>query len=164
MSAPVACCLLRNKAIGGAVLAAAIAGLYTLEGVELTAYRDIAGVPTICAGTTKGVKMGQKATPEQCWSMTVADYQLHEKAVLKGITAPLNANQQIALTYFCYNVGVYACMDSTAFRKINAGDYRGGCQAMALFNKVTVNGKKVVSKGLQNRRAAEVKQCLQSVQ
>lgn len=151
---------MRNKAIGGAALAAAIAGLYTLEGVELTAYRDIAGVPTICAGTTSGVRMGQQATPQQCWDMTVRDYQLHERAVLRGITVPLNVNQQTALTFFCYNVGVSACMDSTAFRKINAGDYRAGCQAMALFNKVTVNGRKVVSKGLVNRRAAEVKQCL----
>jgi lysozyme len=151
---------MRNKAIGGAALAAAIAGLYTLEGVELTAYRDIAGVPTICAGTTSHVGMGQRATPQQCWDMTVRDYQKHEQAVLKGITVPLNVNQQTALTFFCYNVGISACMDSTAFRKTNAGDYRAGCQAMALFNKVTVNGRKVVSKGLVNRRAAEVKQCL----
>lgn len=154
---------MRNKALAGAALAAAISGLYVLEGVELTAYRDIAGVPTICAGTTKGVRMGQKATPEQCWTVTVRDYQIHERAVLRGITVPLNVNQQTALTFFCYNVGVYACRDSTAFREFNAGNYRAGCQAMALFNKVTVNGRKVVSKGLINRRAAEVKLCLASV-
>lgn len=128
--------------------------------MELTAYRDIAGVPTICAGTTSGVKMGQKATPQQCWDMTVRDYQKHEQAVLKGITVPLNVNQQVALTFFCYNVGNSACMDSTAFRKINAGDYRGGCQAMDMFNKITVDGRKIVSKGLVNRRATEVRQCL----
>lgn len=151
---------MRNKAIGGAALAAAIAGLIGLEGMSLPAYRDIAGVPTICAGSTLGVKMGDRATPQQCWEMTVRDYQKHEKAVLRGITVPLNVNQQVALTFFCYNVGVYACMDSTAFRKINAGDYTAGCQAMALFNKVTVNGRKVVSNGLRNRRAAEVKKCL----
>lgn len=154
---------MRNKAIVGAALAAAIGGLYSLEGLKLNAYLDIAGVPTICAGTTSGVKMGQKATPQQCWDMTVRDYQLHEKAVLKGITVPLNVNQQTALTFFCYNVGIAACMDSTAFRQINAGNYIAGCQAMALFNKVTVKGKKVVAKGLVNRRAAEVKQCLASV-
>jgi lysozyme len=151
---------MRNKALIGAALAAAIGGLYQLEGLELTAYRDIAGVPTICAGTTGGVRMGQTATPQQCWDMTVRDYQKHEKSVLKGITVPLNVNQQTALTFFCYNVGDSACMDSTAFRKINAGDYRGGCQAMALFNKVTVKGRKVVSKGLINRRSAEVNLCL----
>jgi lysozyme len=151
---------MRNKAIAGAALAAAIGGLYSLEGLELTAYRDIAGVPTICAGTTLHVQMGQKATPQQCWDMTVRDYQKHEKAVLKGITVPLNVSQQTALTFFCYNVGIASCMDSTAFRKINAGDYKAGCQAMALFNKVTIDGRKVVSKGLVNRRAAEVKLCL----
>jgi lysozyme len=155
---------MRNKALAGAALAAAIGGLYTLEGLELFAYKDIAGVPTICAGTTSGVRMGDKATPQQCWDMTVRDYQKHEGAVLRGITVPLNVNQQTALTFFCYNVGNAACMDSTAFRLINAGDYRAGCQAMALFNKVTIDGRKVVSRGLVNRRAAEVQKCLASTQ
>lgn len=153
---------MRNKALIGAALAAAIGGLYTLEGVKFDAYRDIAGVPTICAGTTQGVSIGDKATPQQCWDMTVADYRKHEAAVLKAINVSLNINQQMALTFFCYNVGVSACVSSTAFRLINAGDYTAGCQAMALFNKVTINGKKVVSKGIVNRRAAEVKLCLAS--
>lgn len=151
---------MRNKALTGAALAAAIGGLYSLEGLELFAYKDIAGVPTICAGTTLNVKMGQKATPQQCWDMTVKDYQIHERAVLQGIKVPLTVNRQTALTFFCYNIGVYGCLDSAAFKLFNAGDYRAGCQAMALWNKVTINGKKVVSKGLQNRRAAEVKLCL----
>lgn len=151
---------MRNKALAGAALAAAIGGLYTLEGLELNAYKDIAGVPTICAGTTLNVKMGQKATPQQCWDMTVRDFQKHERAVLDNIRVPLTSNQQTALTFFCYNIGVYGCKDSTAFKLINAGDYRAGCQAMALWNKVTINGRKVVSQGLINRRAVEVRQCL----
>jgi lysozyme len=150
---------MRNKALTGAALAAAIGGLYTLEGVELNAYRDIANVPSICAGTTLGVKMGDRATPQQCWDMTVRDYQKHEKAVLT-IKTELTKNQQTALTFFCYNVGYSACLDSTAFRQFNAGNYLAGCQAIAMFNKVTINGKKVVSKGLVNRRAAEVSLCL----
>lgn len=151
---------MRNKMLSGAALVAAIAGLYQLEGVETRAYRDIAGVPTICAGTTVGVKMGDVATPQQCWDMTVIDYQKHEKAVLDNIKVPLNVNQQMALTFFCYNVGTYACINSTAFRTINAGTYTAGCQAMGRFNKITVNGRKVVSKGLVNRRNAEIALCL----
>ncbi|UVN13199.1 endolysin [Pseudomonas phage vB_PaeP_FBPa6] len=30
-----------------------------------------------------------------------------------------------------------------------------------MWNKVTINGQKVVSKGLVNRRNAEIKQCLE---
>lgn len=151
---------MRNRILSGAALVAAITGLYQLEGVETQAYRDIAGVPTICAGTTLGVKMGDKATPQQCWDMTVIDYKKHEQAVLDSIKVPLNLNQQMALTFFCYNVGVYACKSSTAFRTINAGNYTAGCQAMGLFNKITVNGRKVVSKGLVNRRNSEIALCL----
>lgn len=154
---------MRNKALVGAALAAAITGLYQLEGVKYKSYMDIAGVPTLCAGTTLGVKLGQTATPQQCWDMTVRDYQKHEKAVLAGIKVDLNVNQQVALTFFCYNVGYYGCLNSTAFRKINAGDYTAGCQAMALWNKITVNGRKVVSDGLKNRRQAEIDLCLKPV-
>ncbi len=151
---------IKNKPLMGAVFAAALSGLVTLEGMKTTAYLDIAGVPTLCAGSTHGVKLGQTATLAQCWTMAAEEYRKYEKVVITNIKVPLTANQQIALTYFCLNVGEYACKSSTAFRKINAGEYTAGCQAMALFNKITVNGKKVVSKGLVNRRAAEVKQCL----
>lgn len=151
---------MRNRALGGAALAAAITGLMALEGVELTAYRDIAGVPTLCAGTTLNVKMGDKATPQQCWDMTVADFKKHEKPVLDKIKVPLTTNQQTALTYFCYNIGIYGCSTSRAFRLFNSGDYVAGCNAMGMWNKITVNGRKVVSKGLQNRRNAEIVLCL----
>lgn len=150
-----------NKALAGAVLASAIGGLYTLEGVEYTAYTDIAGVPTICAGTTQGVRMGDRATPQQCWDMTVRDYRKHEAAVLQAISIPLNVNEQTALTYFCYNVGNAACQASTAFKLFNQGRTREGCHALAKFNKVRINGKLVVSKGLVNLRNAEIARCLE---
>lgn len=139
---------------------AALAGLISLEGMELTAYRDIVGVPTICAGTTRGVKMGDTKTVQQCWTIAAAEFREYEKTVIDGITVPLNTNQQAALTWFTVNVGKYGFMDSTARRRFNAGDYVGGCQAMGMWNKVTINGRKVVSKGLQNRRQAEIDLCL----
>lgn len=154
---------MRNKALAGAALAAAIGGLYQLEGVKTNAYLDIAGVPTICAGTTLGVKMGDKATAQQCWDMTVADFRKHERPVLDKIKVSLNTNQQTALAFFCYNVGITACTNSTAFRLINQGDYAAGCKAMGMFNKVRINGVLVHSKGLQNRRNAEIDLCLKPV-
>ncbi|BDR26746.1 lysozyme [Pseudomonas phage sp. LP] len=149
-----------NKPLRGAALAAALAGLVALEGSETTAYRDIAGVPTICSGTTAGVKMGDKATPEQCYQMTLKDYQRFERIVLDAIKVPLNVNEQTALTFFCYNVGP-VCTTSTAFKRFNQGRATEGCQALAMWNKVTIDGQKVVSKGLVNRRNAEIKQCLE---
>ncbi|ARB30337.1 lysozyme [Pseudomonas phage phiNV3] len=149
---------LRNKALAGTALSLALGGLVGLEGMSLPAYRDIAGVPTICAGTTAGVKMGDVATPAQCYSMTLKDYRRFEAIVLKHIDIPLNVSEQVALTYFCYNVGP-ACATSTAFKLFNQGRTREGCEAMGMWNKVTINGRKVVSKGLVNRRAAEIELC-----
>lgn len=148
-----------NKRIGGAVLALALGGLGLHEGMEYVAYRDIAGVPTICAGTTSGVKMGDTATKAQCYDMTLKDYRRFEDIVLRNVTIPLQVNEQVALTYFCYNVGP-ACAQSTTFRLFNQGRTLAGCQALAMWNKVTINGRKVVSKGLVNRRAAEIKLCV----
>lgn len=151
---------MRNKALVGAAFSAALAGLISLEGMELTAYKDIVGVPTICAGTTRGVKMGDTKTAEQCWTIAASEYREYEKTVTNGITVPLNSNQQAALTWFTVNVGKYGFLDSAARRKFNSGDYVGGCQALGMWNKVTLNGRKVVSKGLQNRRQAEINLCL----
>lgn len=151
---------MRNKALVGAAFSAALAGLITLEGMELTAYKDIVGVPTICAGTTRGVKMGDTKTAEQCWTIAASEYREFEKTVIDNIKVPLTSNQQTALTWFCVNVGKGGCTGSTTFRRFNAGDSVGGCHALRMWNKVTVNGKKVVSKGVDNRRAAEERLCL----
>lgn len=163
--------MIRNKALTGAALALALGGLSMLEGTKNVAYRDIAGVPTICSGTTAGVRMGDVATPSQCYTMTLADYRRFEKVVLDNITIPLRVNEQVALTYFCYNVGegrkataklrkIDGCITSQAFALINQGRTLEGCQAMRLWNKVTINGRKVVSEGLDNRRSSEVNLCV----
>lgn len=148
-----------NKAIAGTALSLALGGLGLHEGMEYVAYKDVVGVPTICAGTTTGVKMGDTATPAECYKMTLVDYRRFEDIVLRNITIPLRVNEQVALTYFCYNVGP-ACAASTTFRLFNQGRVIDGCQALAMWNKVTINGRKVVSKGLVNRRAAEIKLCV----
>lgn len=147
-----------NKRLVGTALALALGGLAGLEGMKYTAYTDIAGVPTICAGTTAGVTLGDTATEGQCYTMTLRDYQRFEAIVLKSITFQLRVNEQVALTYFCYNVGP-ACATSTAFKLINQGRILEGCRAMAMWNKVTINGRKVVSQGLVNRRNAEIELC-----
>lgn len=162
---------MRNKALTGALLGLALGGLATLEGTSKVAYRDIAGVPTICSGTTAGVRMGDTATDADCYRMTLADYRKFEKVVLDNITIPLKVNEQVALTYLCYNIGagrkatatrkqVDGCITSTAFRLFNQGRTMEGCEAFRLWNKVTINRRRVRSKGLDNRRDAEVRLCV----
>jgi lysozyme len=150
----------RNKILTGAAFTAALSGLIALEGMKTEAYKDIAGIPTICAGTTRNVKMGDTKTKQQCWSIAEAEFREYEKFVIDKVKVPLNPNQQTSLVWFTINVGKYGFADSTALTRFNRGDYTGGCNALAMWDKVTINGKKVVSKGLQNRRAAEVSLCL----
>src|SRR5690606_2252077 len=112
--------LMRNKALIGYAFTAALSGLVALEGMRTSTYLDSVGVPTICAGTTKGVKLGDTKTVEQCWTIAEAEYREYEKVVIDNIKVPLRANEQVALTYFCVNVGKYGCKGSTTFREFNA--------------------------------------------
>lgn len=71
------------------------------------------------------------------------------------VTVPLEENQGIALTSLLYNIGVTAFTTSTLLKLLNQGDYDGAAAQFLVWNKITKNGRKVVSKGLQNRREAE---------
>lgn len=155
---------MRNKPLLGAAFAAALGGLVSLEGMRTTAYLDIVGVPTICAGTTRGVQLGDTKTKDQCWSIAAAEFREYERVVIANIKVPLKPNEQAALVWFCVNVGKYGCVGSTTFREFNAGNSVEGCHALRMWNKVTINGKKVVSKGIDNRRKAEENLCLNESQ
>jgi lysozyme len=51
---------------GGTWLAIAILCVGSFEGLRTSAYRDPVGIPTICFGETRGVKLGDTATTAQC--------------------------------------------------------------------------------------------------
>ncbi|QEM13476.1 lysozyme [Mucilaginibacter rubeus] len=131
------------------------------EGLRLKAYQDIAGVWTIGWGNThyangKPVKKGDTLPNREC-----ADDLLEFK--LKGFAAQINnlvkvtinQNQFDALLSFQYNTGALAV--STLLKKLNAGDFAGAAAEFGRWNKVTKEGKKVVSQVLTDRRAKEAK-------
>ena len=64
--------------------------------------------------------------------------------------------QLAAATSLAYNVGVAGYCKSTADRRFDAGDFKGGCEALKFWNKA---GGRVVQ-GLVNRRAAEYRLCM----
>jgi lysozyme len=45
------------------------------EGVQLVAYKDPIGIVTVCAGETRGVKMGDRYTMAECQAMLAAALQ-----------------------------------------------------------------------------------------
>lgn len=148
-------------AAGGAVLAAAVAFVGGWEGLRLSAYLDTGAVPTICYGTTRGVRMGQTATKAECDAMFTADLVRHEAGLRACLKSPdaLPDKTYIAFLSWTYNVGVGAACSSTALRLVNAGDVRGGCHQLPRWNKD--NGR--VIRGLTSRRAAERDLCLEGL-
>lgn len=85
-----------------------------------------------------------------------------EQGVRKCLTNPdaIPEKPYVAFLSVSYNIGRGAFCSSSIARKANAGDIRGACNAILLWNKA---GGRVV-KGLVNRRAEENKICLGGVQ
>ncbi|CUI09417.1 Lysozyme [Janthinobacterium sp. CG23_2] len=144
-----------NKQRAGWV-AIAITIVGGFEGLRLAAYRDPVGIPTICFGETKGVRLGQTATLEQCQAMLAASLQLANHAVDDCIRAPLPDYRRAALVSFAYNVGQTSLCGSTLARKLNAGDTLGGCDELLRWTYA----KGIKLPGLVKRRQAERNMCL----
>ena len=140
-----------------AIIAAALVGGF--EGLRTVAYTDVVGVPTICFGETKGVRMGDTATPEQCREMLGTRLEEFSAEVDRCLTADVPAESYVAFLSLAYNIGTPAFCKSTLTRKANAGDLRGACNELPRWNKA--GG--IPWPGLTNRRAAERELCLSGI-
>lgn len=143
----------------GALMAAAVALVGAWEGVRTVAYRDIVGIPTVCFGETRGVKMGDRYTIGECRAMLGDALVEFETAMRKCLTNPdsIPDKSYVAFLSLSYNIGTGAFCGSTVARRANAGDIKGACNAIPAWNRA---GGKIVE-GLVNRRAEEQKICLQ---
>lgn len=126
------------------------------ESLRLKAYLCSAGKATIGWGHTAGVVMGMQCSEAQAVAWLRADLAHAGEAVSRYITVPLSDNQFAALVSFVFNAGRGALQTSTLRKKLNAGDYGAVPGQLWRWNKETKGGKKVVSQGLANRRAAEI--------
>ena len=127
------------------------------EGCLLKASNKLDGVWTIGYGQTgryygKRVRRGMTTTKAEAHAW-LRDHSIktYEDAVTQAVKVPLNQNQFDALVSFAYNVGVGALKQSTALRKLNAGDYAGAADALTMWTKF--KGK--VLAGLVRRRKEE---------
>ncbi|WPH66257.1 endolysin [Klebsiella phage NKA196] len=125
---------LRTKVIaaltGATVLGGAITGVIQHnEGLSLTAYKDSAGVPTICYGETKGVKMGQKATLSDCQKQLIQSAGEHAKA-LDGLPMQLSDVALLGALDFTYNIGVSGFNGSDVKRHLKSLDYAAAGKAV----------------------------------
>jgi lysozyme len=137
--------------------ASALVGIALHEGYRGEAYTPVPGdVPTIGFGTTGGVKMGDKTTPEKALVRALQDVQKFEGALKQCVTVPLHQHEYDAYVSFSYNVGSGAFCRSTLVKKLNAGDYSGACNELRKW--VFFQGKPLP--GLVKRRNEEADKCL----
>lgn len=139
-----------------AVSAVAVAAICGFEGYREYAYKDVAGVPTIGYGTTKGVKMGDKTTRQEAKAFLVRDASGMAKQMQTLIKVPLYQHEWDSLLSFSYNVGIGNFRSSTLLKKLNQGDYAGACGQLKRWTYA--GGRKV--RGLVNRREAEYRMCM----
>lgn len=146
---------------GGALMAAAVALVGTWEGLRTVAYRDVVGIPTVCFGETRGVKMGDRYSVDECKVMLGDALVEFETGMRRCLKAPdtIPAQSYVAFLSLSYNIGTTAFCGSTVARRANAGDIRGACEAIPVWNWA---GGRVVQ-GLVNRRAEERTICLKGV-
>jgi len=134
------------------------------EGRELVAYLDTIAkppVPTICSGITRGVRMGDVKTDDECDALLLEEIHTHRDGLHRALTARtklerLPVTRDVALTSWTFNIGVGAATKSTAVRRLNRGNIKGACEATAWFTR---SGGRIV-RGLVNRRNAEKELCL----
>lgn len=147
---------------GAALAALVLAFVGAWEGRSLVAYLDTGGVPTICEGVTRGVRLGMTATAEECDALFMAELIRHETDMRACLRTPdaLPDPSYVAVLSWFYNVGAAQGCASTLVRKLNAGDLRGACLELARWKYD--NGREV--RGLVNRRAAEQERCLSGLE
>jgi len=144
------------------VLALSTAIAIPMEGTRLWAYRDVTGLPTICMGSTKGVKMGDFRTLPECKALLTKEMNDVISAVdtcRPGLPIPVLA----AFSDAAYNLGDKVACDSsrsTAARFLAAGKFREACEQLPRWSNAIVGGVAVSLPGLTTRRNMEKDLCL----
>jgi lysozyme len=150
--------------------AAALIGIALSEGYTDKAIIPTKGdVPTVGFGTTTRpdgtpVRMGDSTNPVEALQRKARDLQKFEGAIKQCVTVPLYQHEYDAYVDMAYNIGHGAFCGSTIVRRLNAGDYKGACDAILMWKRVaqqdcSIPGNRVCW-GLWQRRLATHKQCL----
>lgn len=151
------------KKTAAGILAAAATLVAVYEGYSGKTYLDVVSVPTVCYGETEksAVAEGRKRsfTKAECLSMLQASLKKYDDGFMRCVKRDIPDSVHIAGISFTYNVGISGACNSSFVRKINAGDFRGACDALLMWNRA---GGRVVN-GLDNRRRSERKVCLEGL-
>lgn len=148
-------------ATSAAVLTATVTLVSQWEGYYGRTYLDIVSVPTVCFGETEreAVAEGRRRTysKAECLAMLQESLKGYDEGMKACLTRDLPPSVHIAFLSATYNIGIGGFCKSSMARRANAGDFKGACNALLMWNKA---GGRVV-RGLENRRRAEHKICLE---
>lgn len=146
---------------GGALSVLGLALLMALEQFVPHPYQDGAEVWTEGYGHTAGVgPHSPTVTEPQARATLVKETNQFAKGIDACLDDPITQHQYDAYLILSYNIGVKAFCSSSTLKLHNEGQYAQACDAMLKWNKITVHGHLVYSKGLDNRRHKERDLCL----
>lgn len=149
-----------------AALAISVPFILQHEGESLEAYRDVAGVWTICHGETFGVDKGIILTKEECKALSQSRIGMFMFQIVPLIQTQISANILAAHASFAYNIGIEGYKRSSALRLTNEGKIAEGCKAMANWHIAGGKDCRIRANncyGLIARRNDEIKLCLSGV-
>lgn len=138
---------LKSRVIGAIAGATLLGGGITSvvqhnEGYSNVAYKDSAGVWTICYGETKGVYKGLYLTRKQCDAQLVQSITEHAEALV-GLPEGLPDVVILGSIDMSYNTGVYGFKNSTQKKHLMNKNYKGAGQAVLAWRYITLpNGSK----------------------
>lgn len=132
--------------VASALLSAILSITQVHEGRSLEAYRDSAGVLTICDGETLGVKPGQKATHAECDEMLRKGIARHAEAVV-GLPEGLPDVVLLGVIDTAYNIGVYGFRESGMYRALGKQDYSAAGTAVLQWRFISQKKAPAPGKG-----------------
>jgi lysozyme len=129
-----------------------------MEGLALSAYKDIAGIVTIGYGHV--LKAGESfsvISESKADELLAMDAASADRAVAARVKVPLSDNQRAALVSLVFNIGEGNFAGSTLLRALNSGDYQAAANQFRVWNKARnpTSGRLEISTGLMNRREQE---------
>lgn len=140
--------------------ASALVGIAVREDYRDTAYLPTPqDVPTLGWGSTAGVKLGARTTPDRALVRLLADADRHQRELRACMgDVALHQHEWDAFTSWAFNVGTGAACSSTLVRKLKEDppDYPGACRELLRWDK---QAGRVLS-GLTKRRQAEYRLCM----
>ena len=136
--------------------ATALVAIALHEGYRENAYIPLAGdIPTIGFGTTSGVKLGDRTSPEKALQVALRDIQKFEGALKQCVKVPLTQGEYDVYISLSYNIGSSSFCRSTLVKKLNGQDYEGACKEILRWDQF--QGKRLP--GLTKRRQEEYIKC-----